>query len=444
MISECPKTTDKKALLESFMEDKNFCTVLRFALDPQMHFKIKKLPEASENIFSAAAQFNEREVFSALKTFASQRGVSNKEKQELADAINKVPGAREIVKRIIKKDLRCGVKTALVNSVVPGFIQLWPYMRCKSHSEKNFEKIEYPAIAQLKANGTHIDIVFNGKELTFHSRIGNRYDFLGVLDKEAFELFDNGKITGVFIGEGIVLDENGKILDRKTGNGIITKALHGTITKEEASRIRIQLWEYVSYETFFGLTEGVCYFESLNFLENQVNKYKPGKISVIEYDFVENYEEVLSYYKDVKERELEGLVVKNFFGKFKSTNSGSPNQVKVKAVLGEEFEAEFEIVGINPGKEGTRFENGVGSLQYTSKCGRVVGNVGSGFSHEERDSWRAEDVCGEIATIRFDEIIQDKRDNSKYSLYAPRFIEFRVDKHEADTLEYIQDLVKEG
>jgi len=439
-LQYCPATNGKKELLYSFLKDEEFSTVVRMALDPKLSFKMTKLPAAKDDLFSSAAQLNEEEVFSVLNGFASQRGVSNLEKSELAGAVRKVIGATEVINRIVGKDLRCGVKLAVVNAVWPDFVKVWPYMRCKSHSEKNFDKINYRAIAQLKANGTHIDIVYNGKKLSFRSRVGNEYDFLGQLTVESMELFNNGSFIGVFIGEGVVLDKKGNILPRKTGNGIITKALEGTITEDEASRIRIQLWEYVPYKYFFEeIGEGMKYEDSLEMVEMQTSGLH--KISTVEYQIVENYEEVLAFYKDVKERGLEGLVVKNIDGVFKSTNSGTPNQVKMKAILGEEFEAEFRIIGIKPGKEGTRFQYGIGSLEYVSECGKITGYVGSGFSHEERDMWQPKDVIGEIATIRFDELIQDKRDDSTYALYAPRFIEFR-EKDIADTLEYVQELTE--
>ena len=438
LLADESSTLGKQHLLNTMMKDKEFQNVLQLALDAKLSFKVAKLPVPRENVFSSAAQFNERETFSVLKTFATQRGVSDMEKLELAGAVRKLTGATEVVNRIVKKDLRCGVKAALVNKVVPGFIKIWPYMRCKSHSEKNFKKIKYPAIAQLKADGTHIDIKKENGEITFHSRIGNEYDFLGELTVSAEKIFKNSNDDGVFIGEGVVLDENGHVLDRKTGNGIITKALHGTIAQEEASRIRVQLWEYVQGSTFFGEVEGYLEYEdSLSIVEQQTEGLV--KITPIESQIVENYEEVLAYYKHVKSRGLEGLVVKNFSGVFKSTNTGSPNQVKVKAVLGEEYESEFRVVGINPGKEGTRFEHGIGSLQYESEDGKIVGNVGSGFSHEERDTWGTE-VIGGIITIRFDDLVNDKRDPDKFSLYAPRFIEFR-EKEEADDLAYVKILM---
>ena len=438
ILAEEPSTLGKRNLLFGYLNDNEFRQVLKLALDPKLSFKMSKLPTPRENVFSSAAQFNERETFSALKTFAAQRGVSDVEKLELAGAIRKLKGATEVVNRIVKKDLRCGVKANLVNKVEPGFIKLWPYMRCRSHSKKNFENIKYPSIAQLKADGTHIDIVYDGTRIKFHSRIGNEYDFLGELDEDANTLFTNIENPSVFIGEGVVIDNNGHVLDRKTGNGIINKALHGTISKEEASRIRIQLWEYVPLSKFEReVGESPTYERALFITEEQTAHC--NKISTIEWQYVENYEEILAYYKGVKERGLEGLVVKNLTGHFKSTNSGSADQVKVKAVLGEEYEAEFRVIGINPGKEGTRFEHGVGSLQYESECGKIIGNVGSGFSHEERDTWGIE-IIGKMVTIRFDDLVCDKRNEDKFALYAPRFIEFR-EKTDADTLEYVQELM---
>lgn len=441
-IAEEPSTTAKKKLIGENIEDNFFRTVLLLALDSRFHYKIKELPSPAGGLLNQTKPMTKEEVLKTLRQLSKQKGVSDAEKQHLVNGAAFLPQALEVIKRIVNKDLRCGVGAKLVNAVRPTLIFEWPYMRCRSHNDKNLSNIQYPAIAQLKADGTHIDIVKKDGQLSFHSRIGNEYDFLGVLDKEAEKLFTEDTVDGVFIGEGLVLDESGTdYLSRKEGNGIITKALKGTITKEEASRIRIHLWEYATLKSFFDAhLDGIVYEKSFTLVEkvcagNEI--FEP----IRSWD-VDSYEEVLSIYKGVKEEGLEGLVLKNKLGTFVNSQTGSPNQVKVKAVIGEEFEAEFLITGFNPGKKGTRFENGLGSLSYVSECGRITGNVGSGFSHEQREDWKEEDVMDLIATIRFDSLIQSKENSRGYALYAPRFIEFRSDKDKADTLEYVKELTE--
>jgi len=444
-LSNTSSTNAKKDMLASMMKCKNFRTVLELALDSRKHFNIKELPKPKTGIFAKKADISIQDVFDFLEELAKTPGTSQAEKQQLANWANQFVGGYEVVCRIVKKDLRCGVKGKLVNAVAekyfPDFsIFEWPYMRCRSYTEKNLKNIRYPAYAQLKANGSHIDVIKDSDgNITFHSRAGNEYDFLGLLDKATEELF--GAVDGVFIGEALVVDDFGEPLDRKTGNGIITKALKGTITKAEVKRIRIQLWEYVSYGYFFAQTEDkLVYRDSF---ENVLAHTKGNPIySPIEHRIVNNFEEVMVYYKEVKERKLEGLVLKNFSGVFESTQTGSKNQMKVKSVLGEEYEAEFTITGFEFGEKGTRFENGLGALHYTSKCGKIQGKVGSGFSHAERDNLTEEDVVGKIATLRFDELIKDKHADSVFRLYAPRFIEFRRDKEEADSLEYVMEMAQ--
>lgn len=438
-LESTSSSNEKKNILKEAMTDMDFCRVLTFALDPKMTYHIKKLPEPRNNLFHPAKPMGMREVFSMLKTLDAQTGATDSQKLELASGVSNCKDTAEVTRRILKKDLRCGVKIGLVNKVHPGFIKVWPYMRCKSHSEKNLEKIKYPAFSQLKADGTHIDIMCSNGIVSFHSRIGREYNFLGQLDDDAGLLFEEYHIDGVFIGEGTVVDENGNTLDRATGNGIITKGLKGTLTEEEARRIRISLWEFVELDEFknnIGHTKYEDSWEFVLYRTSILNKIKP-----IECEVVNDYEEAIIHYKDVKSRGLEGLILKNFSGTFKATDSGTPNQVKVKAVLGEEYEAEFRLIRVNPGKEGTRFQNGVGSFEYISECGKIHGNVGSGLSHEQRDSLTTEDIENTIATIRFDDLVKDKRDNSTWSLYAPRIVELFRDKTKADTLEYVQELI---
>jgi hypothetical protein len=440
-----PGILSKQELLKSYMLDKDFCRVLTYALTPKKTYHIKKLPQPRSNMFRPAHYMGMPEVFSFLDVLNSQTGATDIQKLELAEGISNCPATKEIVMRILKGDLRCGVKEGLVNRTVPGFIEVWPYMRCRSHSEANLKNIVYPCIAQLKANGAHIDVKYENGELGFFSRPGRQFNFFGQLDEDAMAIFEDtntglGPHEGVYIGEGTVLDADGNTLDRATGNGIINKALKDTLTVEEASRIRLSLWEYVPLEEFFNGNSQMEYSDSWR----EVLERTAGltKIAPIEHQIVENYSEAIAYYRDVKARKLEGLILKNFSGTFWSTNSGTPDQVKVKAALGEEYEAEFRLIRTNPGKEGTRFENGVGSIAYVSECGLISGNVGSGLSHKQRDTLTDADIEGTIATLRFDELVKGKGKDATYSLYAPRIVELFRDKRFADDLEYVQELTE--
>ena len=433
----------KKDLLADFLQDDDFRQVCQYALDSRLAYKMKQLSPV-KSVDSRLAGRSLSEMFSMLLDYDKATGLTKADKLFFSNVVHSTgKEAVEVINVILGRDLKCGVGLALINDVYPDTIFFWPYMRCRSYSKRNMGNIRFPAYSQLKADGLHIDIVmdFEGK-VGFFSRKGNEFDFQGVLNASASNLFADKK-SGVFIGEGVVLDNNGHELDRKTGNGVINKALSGSIDHEEISRIRFHLWEYVPYNAFHGKDNAVLPYRTS--FANVIKACEHNDIfSPIEHQIVENLAEATAHYRDVKERKLEGLVLKNFHGTFENSNAGSKHQVKMKAVEGEEYEAEFRVVGFKLGKPGTQFCVGLGSLGYASEDGKISGFVGSGFSHEQRRTLTPENTFDKIITIRFDSLIQDKRSVEQYSLYAPRIIAFRdCEKDTADTLEYVLELVEE-
>lgn len=429
----------KKEFLSILLKEPVFVRMCQMALDSRLSYNMSKVLSPQVGFFRASGKFTTDTMFEYLERMSSKRGLSNQEKQVFSDMChNTSQEAVRIANVIISGDLKCGVKEGLINKVVPDTVFVWPYMRCRSWSKKNFSKIDMPAIAEVKANGQHIDLVFDGSSVEFYSREGNKYNFLGVHDEELAKFF-RGWGPCVVIGEGLVLNEDGTYMDRSAGNGIISKALSGTITESEAKRVRFRVWEYVDYNEFFKKKGEITYATSLEIIESMCQGFEI--IQPIDYIFVNDESEVMAYYEEKQAEGEEGLVVKNMKGKFEHTDSGSKNQVKVKAIEGKEFEMEVRITGISPGKEGTKNEGFIGALFYESACGKLKGKVGGGMCQEFRERMTEEDLIDRIATVRFDEIVQDKRDLSMYSLYAPRLMEVRTDKKQADTLEYAKSLI---
>jgi ATP-dependent DNA ligase len=145
---------------------------------------------------------------------------------------------------------------------------------------------------------------------------------------------------------------------------------------------------------------------------------------------VESYEEAQDFYAFMRKEGKEGAVLKNVTMKWK--NGTSTDQIKMKNVS----ECELEIEGWEPGKEDSKYEMCMGSLRCRTRDSKLKVNVGGGFSDAERElDW---EMCeGEIISVEFESVIQDKRNKDKYSLFLPRYNGSRPDRSEADSLEEI-------
>lgn len=332
---------------------------------------------------------------------------------------------------MLQKKTRCGVSSALVNKVYPSLITIpAKVMKAQSYSEKNMKNIVYPAISQRKCDGARclgVNPSFEGEDVFFMSSSGKPYCGLFKLTEELSRL-PNGF---VYDGELLVVDEEGKVLPRKLGNGILNKSLHNTISEEEASRVRLVLWDCVKVDDYENETAKTPYEETYTNLSNLL---KDGfeMISFVEGKIVNNKKEALEHFKEMLERGEEGTILKNLHAHWE--NARSKNCVKFKVVI----QTTMKVTEFLEGKE--KYANSLGSIVCESSDGIVQVNVGSGLSDEDRENiWNNQgEYLGKFIEVESNGLIL--ADDGTYSLFLPRFIEVREDKTEADSFDTIQAL----
>ena len=289
-------------------------------------------------------------------------------------------------------------------------------MLASSMNEKNFKNIKFPAIVQTKMDGMRANIIIddNGK-IEVRSRNGKHIELHGLFDN-TFNI-----VNAVVDGELIVLDADGTILDRKTGNGILNKAVKGTISDEEASRVRMTAWDIIPLEDFKAGKCDTPYDERLREL-SLIDR--DDKVDLVDWHLAGDMDVVRMLFQEALADGQEGVIVKNTDSIWEDKRS--KGQVKMKV----ELEADLLVTEWNEGSG--KIEGLMGSVTCVTADGGVEVNVGSGFNDEDR-KMVAEDIVGKIITVKYNEIIQDKNCNTK-SLFLPIFVEIRLDKDKADIL----------
>ena len=131
------------------------------------------------------------------------------------------------------------------------------------------------------------------------------------------------------------------------------------------------------------------------------------------------------YNKEVA-RGGEGLVVKNQHAHW--VGKRSKDLCKIKEIL----DCDLRCIGweIGTGKNSER----MGNLIFATEDRQLVVSVGTGFTDEEREIYTKEYVMNKIGAIQYNAVIKSKTDGSKWSLFLPRFVEFRDDKDVADSV----------
>lgn len=404
----------KQALLKEFLEIPIFAKVVQYALDTSKTFKVSRVKETDPI---------EGDIFEFLDELNLKPAATARDKTYLAGLASQSPAQLEVTNRILRGCLDAGFSVGTVMEVAPDLVPYSPYCRCSGYEKiRNIDFSKGPAYSQLKADGMFMNIRTVPEGVVFTTRQGNFLRFNGWLDWR-FEYVLPGK---VLMGEGLVLDDCGVVMPRAEGNAIISKAIHGQISKEECDRIRFELWDCISLEEFEKGISGSPYQQRFRELSDMtsLNFY-----NLIETEIVNSMEEAWDHYVRVRETGKEGTVLKDPRATW--FDGTSARQIKLKA----EKSCEVLVTGWNPGKPGSKYEKCIGSLIVQSSCGKLVGDV-SGLTDEQR-SRDPESFIGRVITVKFNAVSKSKKTDIRSFDHARIDGDLRHDKTKADDLEYI-------
>jgi hypothetical protein len=407
---------EKEDILGEHADDPVLKEAFRLALDPLVNFYIKKVPEPSR---SDGALFTLAAALESLKLWFVTRKVRGGEATEyLARMLGQLDkDDREVLRRVIGRNLKCGVSDATVEKIWPDVTLSYPCMLVSPMNEKT--KIKFPCIAQTKMDGMRFNAIVENGTVQYRSRAGKELDLFGVLDSDIMSL--TAEQSYVLDGELIMVGADGRPMDRKTGNGLLTKFQKGTGTAALAQQVRAVVWDIIPLFCFRkGSCSGVGYRDRLNMLTTE----KLTRASIVTTHVVKSMEEAQALYQQKLLEGEEGLVLKDPAGPWE--NKRAKHQVKMKA----ELEADLYCAGVTAGTG--KYQGKIGSLECHSNGGTVVVNVGTGLNDEER-SWDPKEFVGKIVSVKYNALITDKKTGQK-SLFLPVFVEIRDDKTQPDSL----------
>lgn len=405
-----PSRNYKIDKLTEHKDNKVLREVIRLALDPFTQFYIRKIPK-----YEATGSGCLMTAMDQLFELSSRLVTGHAAIEHLTQVLTSLsPKNAKVLERIIAKDLKCGVSTATANDVWLGLILDYPCMLASQYEQKLVDKIQWPAMVQLKLDGMRFNAIVRDGQCEFKSRNGKTIDLLGNLEQEFVKL-SNG-MDVVFDGELIVKDDNG-IMNRQTGNGILNKAVKGTISDKEAAMVHATIWDHIPYMYF---TSGECptpYKQRFARLETT------NKISVVPNFIVDNIEEAQAKFKEYYDQGEEGIILKDMNAPWE--NKRSKSLIKFKG----ELECDLKIVDVEDGTG--KYEGMLGALVCESEDGIIKVKVGSGFNDEDRKKIKKQDVVGKVVAVKYNSRIRSKHEDE--SLFLPIFVEIREDKDKADS-----------
>jgi len=411
----------KEAVIKTVAEQGNdiFFEGCRLALDPMITFGLKQVPEKKDSDGSGL----DWSVFRMLADDLSIRKITGNAARALVEGamFNATPEQwNGWYRRILIKDLRCGVSEKTINKVVEkiNVNYIVPTFACQlAHDSANHEgKLTGQKLVEVKLDGVRvITIVWpDGRVLQF-SRNGKE---LVNFEHIKQELAQNAST----FTEPMVLD--GEVMSSSFQD--LMKQVH---RKDNVAASDAVLWLFdalplSAFEAGVYNTKQKTRSSWLHdWYDNKLNKSMANvrclDQATIDLDTEEGQRLFRMYNKSAIENGYEGIMIKDLDAAYECKRSVA--WLKLKPFI----EVSLAVVDFEEGTGRNVGRLGAIICEGDDDGRRIRVNVGSGFSDSDRDSyWTGRTaMVNKIVEVRADAVTQNQ--DGTYSLRFPRFLRFR-------------------
>jgi DNA ligase-1 len=402
----------KEAIIkrESDADNIRFFDGVCMALDGFRTFGVQKVPVAE----SDGPGIPEAEFLDTIKKLEERTLTGNDMRDVIQDLCNRSNAEEwnDWYRRILIKDLRCGVTHKTINKFSTYKVPVFECMLA-TDSAKHEKKMVGDVIVEPKLDGVRVVVICdvdkdevklfsrNGKELTNFPHINEQFD----------DMLDQMGESMVFDGE--VMSDNFQKLMRE-------------IHRKEGAKTQdaiLNLFDCIPLEDF---KEGECGL-SITKRKQLLEDFKYGpNINLVEYVKInlsddDGQKQFADYNKICIDKGYEGIMVKPIGGLYECKRSTLWLKVKPFIEVSLTVKATEEGTGRNVGKLGALIVEGNDDGKF------IKTNVGSGLTDGNRDEfWKAkEKLIGQVVEIRADAITQNQDAKDEWSLRFPRFLRFR-------------------
>jgi DNA ligase-1 len=404
----------KEAIIkrESDADNIRFFNGVGAALDGFRTFGVQKVPVAKKD----GPGITQSDFDDILRSLESRSLTGNAMKdtiQVLCDS-SKMEEWNDWYRRILIKDLRCGVTHKTINKHSTMKVPVFECMLADD-SKKHEKKMTGEVYVEPKLDGVRVITICdvdkdevkmfsrNGKELTNFPKILEQFD----------SMLDQMSESMVFDGE--VMSDDFQTLMREIHR-------KGGAKTDDAV---LNLFDCLTLDEFKdggGITQN-----PLVDRKKQLQSFTYGpNISIVEFvridlDSDDGQKQFADYNRLCIDKGFEGIMVKPITGRYECKRSALWLKVKPFIEVSLKVVDTEEGTGRNVGKLGALVVEGTDMDKF------IKTNVGSGLTDTDRETfWKAKDkLIGQIVEVRADAITQNQDTDNEWSLRFPRFLRFR-------------------
>tara|TARA_B100000925_G_scaffold152449_1_gene114353 strand:+ start:81 stop:1367 length:1287 start_codon:yes stop_codon:yes gene_type:complete len=401
----------KEDIIEKHLNDKNFQQGLEMCLDPLVTFGVKQVPESNKD--GEGLEWNSFKK--AANLLIERERTGHAARDLIIELVNSAKRDQwnDWYRRILIKDLRCGVSEKTVNNVSKRMSLEFkvPVFSCMLAHDgaKHPKKIKGNCLVEYKYDGVRVIAIVKNSKATLYSRNGKIFHNFPHIESA----LSKAKYNNIVFDGEVMSDDFQALMKQvyrksgaKTDDAYL--ALFDILPLKEFNKGKSKL-------------NTLARKEELNNLSNTFEDViKLVDYEIINFDNENGQKKFSDMNKEALDKGFEGLMIKPNDNFYECKRSHA--WLKIKPFI----EVTLKIVDI---QEGTgKHEGKLGAFHVEGDDdGKFFSlSVGSGLTDDDREKfWAAKDkLIGRLVEIRADAVTQSI-EGEHFSLRFPRFKNFR-------------------
>ena len=405
----------KEAIIQEHSEHVELFEGFELALSPYITFGVKKIPTFSGVDGQGLPWVAFKELCHLLRT-RQLTGDDARNAIELAMAASTKDQWNNWYRRILIKDLRCGVSEKTVNKIKKDAVPLFECML--AHDGANHEsKVAGKKLLEPKLDGVRAILIIDAEasSATIYSRNGKILENFGHITKG--------------IEDNINLFERSIVIDGEVVSSsfqALMKQVHRK-SDADASDARLMAFDIVPLSEFRNGKSILGQRRRSNLLRSMQAVFdKVGGIDIIpqkevDLDSYVGELEFKQYNKEAIEAGFEGIMIKDIDAPYVCKRHVA--WLKQKPFI----EVSLTVVAVEEGTGKNEGRMGAIICEGEDDGKTIHVNVGSGFTDDQRTEYWAnkESMVGQIVEVRADAATRSQDSEDVWSLRFPRFLRFR-------------------
>ncbi len=402
----------KEAIIrrESDAENIRFFNGVGSALDGFRTFGVQKVPTSKKD----GPGITQTEFDDILRRLEDRTLTGNEMRDVIQDLCDrsKMEEWNDWYRRILIKDLRCGVTHKTVNKHSTIKVPVFECMLADD-SKKHEKKMTGEVYVEPKLDGVRVITIcdVDKDEVKMFSRNGKELNNFPKILQQFDEMLDQMPESMVFDGE--VMSDDFQTLMREIHRKGGAKTDDAVLNVFDC--LPLEYFKMGEYEMTLAKRKQIL--DDFEFGPN---------ISRVEYVMMnlsddDGQKRFADYNKLCIDKGFEGIMVKPIAGSYECKRSSLWLKVKPFIEVSLTVKDVEEGTGRNVGKLGALIVEGNDMDKF------IKTNVGSGLTDSDREEfWKAkEKLIGQVVEIRADAITQNQNAKDEWSLRFPRFLRFR-------------------